>query len=104
MARPLPKMNAPALRKNRASESRTPAEAATAIHGRARFTAILETMLAAGGRPAAMNRAAISAPETAVTIARTMLMAQSRLSWRLVSLASFQAAMAIIAMTAGAMP
>src|SRR5215813_13664406 len=130
MARPLPNMKAPAFKKNKASDSRTPVEAATAIHGLARIRAILDAMPAAdaraaagitaqarsrrshrGGasraiisRPATMNRTAISAPVAAVTMARTTLMAHSRRSRRLVSLASFQAAMAMMAITAGAMP
>ena len=54
--------------------------------------------------PAAMNSRAISAPVNAVTTARTALMAHSRRSRWLVSLASLYAATAMMAITAGAMP
>src|SRR5258707_1251921 len=55
-------------------------------------------------RAAGMNGTGVSAPDTAVTRARTALMTHSRVSRRLASRASFQAAMAMMAITAGAMP
>ena len=54
--------------------------------------------------PAATKSGAISAPVAAVTTPRTMEMAQRRRSVLLVRRASLTAAMAMMAMTAGAMP
>jgi|GEM_PF-5489343 len=51
-----------------------------------------------------MNSTAISAPVTAVTKARTTLIAHSRKSRRLVIRASLYAATAMIAITVGAIP
>src|SRR5260221_8601302 len=51
MARPLPKMNAPALRKNRPRDIRTPAEAVRGTQG-----AAAPASAAAGGMPAGPER------------------------------------------------
>ena len=119
MARPLPKMNAPALRKNNPSVSSVAAVAvpmATPKWGGAapRSMRLLrpESRLTNFGgasqttitRPAAMNRSAISAPVSAVTVRMTTEITHSRTSRSFVSLASFTAAKAMIAMTAGATP
>ena len=115
IARPLPKMNAPALRKNRPRATRVPPTAVpvSTLNGTAApaMDPAPPRRMNPGGAsqstmtsPAATNRIAISAPVTAVTVAITTDSTQSRRSRSSVSRASFTAATAMIAMTAWAIP
>src|SRR2546425_8166796 len=119
MARPLPKMNAPALKKNQPNASSVPPPApnrrplpatgprpstAGTAGGRGRRSQRGGASRTIMSRPAAMNSTAISAPVTAVTTPSTALMVHSRQSRRLVIRASLYAATAMIAITAGGVP
>ena len=115
MASPLPKMKAPAFRKNRPRATSVLAVAipVSRLKGRATPSAEVDwpRLRNRGGasqaiitRPAATNRIAISAPVRAVTARITAEMPHRRRSFAFVSLASFTAAKAMIAMTAGAIP
>ena len=119
MARPLPKMNAPALRKNRRHQRAASGEArqdlergAGARHGHGRGRRPSAPLMRAsrrnrGGaststmsRPAPTNSRAISAPVTAVITRMARVIAQSFGSRLSVRRASLTTATAMIAMTA----
>src|SRR5205085_2725165 len=108
MASPLPKMNAPALKKNRPSATSVPPLAMGTNHGllvassgtnacddRPRYDggALIGTI----ATPAARNNSAISAPVAAVTVNRIVDTIHRRGSDVLVSRASLTAAIAMIA-------
>jgi hypothetical protein len=112
MASPLPKIRAPALRKNRSRATWVPggADAAWATGrtpssddavARPSFGGASHTMI---NRPAAIKRRAISAPVTAVTTRVIAEMAHRRRSRPFVRGASLIAAMAMMAITPGAIP